>query len=68
MLIVSRKKNQGVVFSGPGRVIVVDIRSNKVRLGFEADPSTTIDRDEVIVAIARHGGVRRPKENSNADT
>lgn len=53
MLVLSRKRNEGVVFDGPGRVIVVEIRRDKVRLGFIADESVRIDRDEVYLAKER---------------
>ena len=53
MLVLSRKKNEGIVFDGPGRVIVVGIRGDKVRLGFETDSSVTVHRDEVALAIER---------------
>ena len=58
MLVLSRKQNQGIVFSGPGRVVVVEIRGDKVRLGFEADPAVAVHRDEVAAAIARNRDVR----------
>ena len=59
MLFLSRKVAEGVVFDGPGRVIIVSVSrsSGKVKLGFEADPSTTIDRDE----IARQKGAEHSK-------
>ena len=47
MLVLSRKKSEGVCFDGPGRVVVVEICGDKVRLGFQADRSVTIWRDEV---------------------
>ena len=53
MLVLSRKKNEGIEFDGPGRVVVVGIRGDKVRLGFEADKSVTIHRTEVAAAIGR---------------
>jgi carbon storage regulator len=53
MLVLSRKKNESVVFDGPGVVRIVEIRGGKVRLGFEADRSVTIHREEVAAAIAR---------------
>jgi len=51
-LVLSRKKHEGIVFSGPGRVIVVDIRGDKVRLGFQCDPAVVVHRDEVAAKIA----------------
>jgi carbon storage regulator len=53
MLVLSRKKNEGIVFDGPGRVVVVEVRGDKVRLGFEADRSVTVHREEVAAAIKR---------------
>lgn len=53
MLVLSRKKNEAIVFDGPGRVVVVEIRGDKVRLGFEADRSVTVHRQEVADAISR---------------
>jgi carbon storage regulator CsrA len=47
MLVLSRKVNEGVVFSGPGRVVIAEICGNRVRLGFVADKSVQILRDEV---------------------
>jgi carbon storage regulator len=57
MLVLSRKVNEGIVFNGPGRVVVIEIRGDKVRLGFQADPSTTVNRDEVAEAIAKEQNV-----------
>jgi len=59
MLILTRAPGEGVVFDGPGRVVVVEIRGDKVRLGFEADPDVAIDRDEVAKKIRECGGRRR---------
>jgi carbon storage regulator len=55
MLVLSRKENEGIVFDGPGRVVIVQIHGDKVRLGFEADKSVTVHRDEVAEAIKRQG-------------
>lgn len=55
MLVLSRKIGEGIVFSGPGRVVVVEIRGDKVRLGFEADSQTSIYRDEIAEAIRKEG-------------
>jgi len=55
MLVLSRRKNEGVVFDGPGRVVVIEISGDKVRLGFDCDSSVTVHRDEVNIAIYRDG-------------
>jgi carbon storage regulator len=59
MLVLSRKKNEGIVFDGPGRVVVVKIRGDKVRLGFEAERSVTVHREEVAAAIKRQTEERK---------
>lgn len=46
MLVLSRKRGEAVIV-GLGKVTVVDIRGDKVRLGFEFDRSVRIDREEV---------------------
>ena len=56
MLVLSRLKNQGVTISHPlgnVHVVVVEIRGDKVRLGFEADKEIAVHRDEVAKAIER---------------
>ena len=58
MLVLSRKVEEGVVFDGPGRVIVLAVEGEKVSLGFEADRSVTIHRDEV----AARSNLRRSDE------
>lgn len=51
MLVLSRKKGEGVVVDGRARVSVVEIRGDKVRLGFVAERSVAIHRDEVWVTV-----------------
>ena len=54
MLVVSRRKGQSVIIAdGEVRLVVIDIRGDKVRLGFEADPDIPIHRKEVQDAIER---------------
>jgi carbon storage regulator len=51
MLVLSRKKNESIVIEsadGPINLIVVEIRGDKVRLGFEAAPEIVILRSELI--------------------
>lgn len=57
MLVLSRKKGEAVVLFtyGPdgkpqpvATVTVVDIRGNKLRLGFNADESVRIARTEIL--------------------
>ena len=56
MLVLSRHRDESVTICVDGRsvkVCVVDIRGDKVRLGFEADKDVVIHRDEVWLAIEK---------------
>ena len=65
MLVLSRKKNEGVeigggINCGGTTVRVVEIRGDKVRLGFEAPVDMRILRREICgKPMGRHGG-RKP--------
>ncbi len=47
MLVLSRKLHEGIVIGGVVRVVIVDIRGDKIRLGCEAPPDISIHRDEI---------------------
>lgn len=53
MLVLSRKKDEGIVIGDQIVVRVVEIRGDKVRLGFDAPDEVSIHRDEVWAAIQR---------------
>lgn len=53
MLVLSRKKNEGIEIGGDVKVIVVEIRGDKVRLGIEAPKEVSVHRSEVGEAIRR---------------
>jgi carbon storage regulator len=62
MLVLSRKKNEQIVL-GPNendtaRIVVVEIRGDKVRLGIEAKKEWLVHRQEVFDAIHRHESVK----------
>jgi len=56
MLVLSRKKNEEIII-GEGenqvRLMIVEIRGDKVRLGIDADRSVPVHRKEVYDAIER---------------
>lgn len=60
MLVLSRKKDESVVVNGNVVVTVIDIRGDKVRLGFEAPQDVSVHRKEVWEAIQR----QKSSENS----
>jgi sRNA-binding carbon storage regulator CsrA len=53
------------VFDGPGRVVVLSVSGDRVKLGFEGDRSVQVDRDEVVARIAIEG--RKRKVNDGTD-
>ncbi len=71
MLVLSRKNRESVVIGGAPsvqpvlRVTVLEIRGGKVKLGFEADPSISVQRSEVWERI--HTG-ELPEEHTDEPT
>ena len=53
MLVLSRKKNESIVINDNIVVTVIEIRGDKVRLGFDAPKDVPIHRREVYDAIRR---------------
>jgi carbon storage regulator len=47
MLVLSRKIGESIIIDGNIRVTVVDLGSNKVRLGIDAPEGVRIDRAEI---------------------
>lgn len=59
MLVLSRKKKQRVVINeGANQIIVevVEIRGDKIRLGFQAPDHISVHREEVYAAILAERG------------
>jgi len=53
MIVIPRKLGESVVIGDNIIVTVVEIRGDKVRLGIEYPPKTTVHRQEVYEAIQR---------------
>ncbi len=53
MLVLTRKKNEVVRIGNDITVVIVEIRGDKVRLGFEAPSDVAVHRQEVYDAIQR---------------
>jgi carbon storage regulator len=60
MLLLSRKKNESIMI-GNIRVVVIEIRGDKVRLGVEAPLSVEVHRHEVYEAIKKQRNDDSPK-------
>lgn len=53
MLVLSRKRDESCMIGDEVEVTVIDVRGDKVRLGFTADKRIPIHRREVYDAIQR---------------
>lgn len=62
MLVLSRKRDESIVIGDEIRVMVIEIRGDKVRLGVNAPKEVTVHRQEVYEAI-RKEQEREGKEN-----
>lgn len=57
MLCLSRKKNEVIRIGDHIKLMVIEIRGDKVRLGIEAPAGVAVHREEVYEAIQKeHGG------------
>lgn len=66
MLVLSRKVNESIVVGdGLLTMFIVEIRGDKVRLGFEAPKELPIHRREVYEAIKRRK--KREAEDTKTD-
>ncbi len=53
MLVLSRKRDEAIIINDNIKVIIVEIRGDKVRLGIEAPQEVPVHRMEVYEAIQR---------------
>lgn len=53
MLVLSRKKNESIIINNDVRLVVIEIRGDKVRLGVDAPKNVPVHRGEVHEAIQR---------------
>lgn len=53
MLVLSRKKNEKIRVNDNVVITVIEVRGDKVRLGFEAPREVRVHREEVYQAIQR---------------
>lgn len=51
MLVLSRRRNESIVIGNEIRIVVVEVRGDRVRLGIEAPRDHPIHRAEVLNAI-----------------
>jgi carbon storage regulator len=66
MLVLSRKRNESIIIGDNIVVTVVEIRSDKVRLGIQAPLDVPVHRREVYEAIKWHER-RKEKEEQQEE-
>jgi len=62
MLVVSRKKNESIMLGNNIRLVVVQIKGEKVRLGIEAPLEMPVHRQEV------YDDIQRDNDDRNTDS
>jgi carbon storage regulator len=53
MLILSRKQDESITINDNIKIMVVEIRGDKVRLGIEAPKEISVHREEIFKAIQK---------------
>jgi carbon storage regulator len=53
MLVLSRKKDEKIMIGDHIAITIVEVRGDRVKLGFEAPPSLAVHRQEVWLAIKK---------------
>ena len=60
MMVLSRKKGQRVLIGNGVYVQVLEVKGDRVQLGFEAPSEVSIHREEVANRINQGAGLRVP--------
>jgi carbon storage regulator len=59
MLVLSRKTNESIIIGDDIKIVIVEVRGDKVRLGIEAPRDVTVHRSEIYEAIQKGKGEER---------
>ena len=55
MLVLARKRSEQIIIGGDITITVTEIHRDRVKIGIDAPPETTVHRSEVAEKIAREG-------------
>lgn len=64
MLMLSRKTNEEIIIGDNIRVVVVEVRGDKVRIGIEAPKDVSVHRKEIYEAIQLQKAGNRERSRS----
>ena len=53
MLVLARKKDEGVMIGDDIRIVIVEVRGDKVRIGVDAPRHIPVHRQEIWLEIQR---------------
>ena len=56
MLVLSRKQNERIFIGDNIEITVVEVRGDRVKLGFNCPPDVPIHREEIYRQIRENGG------------
>jgi len=56
MLVLSRKRGERIVIGDDVELVIINVRSNRVKLGFRAPSDVAIHRGEVLQRIREEKG------------
>ena len=68
MLVLARKVNEEIMIGDNVRIIVLSIKGNKVRLGFDAADGISIQRKEIYVTSKSSSGPGPVDDTADQDS